>query len=153
MSARPAPGECCHKQVVYLDNSRRYPNQPNNYLSGLTPLINRKRGLHIKCVCVYMYVCVSVYIFKIFIRFFKITNCTKMGGLSRLHQWDSLQTRRPCASPLKIFTQSFLHRTQPMTRGLERGFRSFLSAVARRFQLASSSLGPRTRRCRQKGDT
>ncbi len=46
---------------------------------------------------------------------------------------EALQTRWSCASSLDTFTQSFLHRAWPKTRGLEIGSRSALIVVAHVF--------------------
>ncbi len=56
---------------------------------------------------------------------------------------EALQARRSCASALDTFTQSFLHRAWPKTRGPEIGSRSALIVVAHVF----SSSAPRARRC------
>ncbi len=45
----------------------------------------------------------------------------------------STQAQRSCASSLVTFTQSFLHRAWPKTRGLESGSRSALIVVAHVF--------------------
>ncbi len=60
---------------------------------------------------------------------------------------EALQARRSCPSSLDAFTQSFLHRAWPKTRGPESGSRSALIVVGRGLQLVSSSSAPRTRRC------
>ncbi len=46
---------------------------------------------------------------------------------------EALQARRSCASSLDTFTQSFLHRAWPKTRGPEIGSRSALIVVAHVF--------------------
>ncbi len=46
---------------------------------------------------------------------------------------EAFQARRSCASPLDTFTQSFLHRAWPKTRGPEIGSRSALVVVAHVF--------------------
>ncbi len=55
---------------------------------------------------------------------------------------EALQARRSCASSLDTFTQSFLRRAWPKTRGPEIGSRSALIVVAHVF----SSSAPRARR-------
>ncbi len=46
---------------------------------------------------------------------------------------EALQARRSCVSSLDTFTQYFLHRAWPKTRGLESCTRSALTAVAHVF--------------------
>ncbi len=55
---------------------------------------------------------------------------------------EALQTRRSCASSLDTFTQSFLHRAWPKTRGPEIGSRSAFIVVAHVFSWPPVRLRP-----------
>ncbi len=50
------------------------------------------------------------------------------GGLTT-SRTEALQAQRFCTNSLKVFTQSFLHRARPKTRGPEIGSRSALTVV------------------------
>ncbi len=55
---------------------------------------------------------------------------------------EALQARRSCASSLDFFTQSFLHRAWPKSRGPEIGSRSALIVVAHVFSWPPARLCP-----------